>query len=105
MAIDLLRFDGDWNDKKSKIIYSYPVAPEKYFRSVWEVGISETGLKLFKDEGSFTPNQKDEVIDELNKLMKWCDKNNHLRMHSRIEELIAVIQEESQKSNEPFYIF
>ncbi|MBD5160162.1 MAG: hypothetical protein HDT23_07990 [Ruminococcus sp.] len=105
MAVDLLRFDGDCNDKKSEIIYSYPVASEKYFRSVWEVGISETGLKLFRDEGSFTPAQKDEVIDELNKLMKWCDKNNYLRMHSRIEELIAVIQEESMKGNEPFYIF
>ena len=105
MSVDLVRFDGDWNDENSQIIYSYPVASEEYFRNVWEVGIVENGLKFFKDWGSFTPNQTSDVIGELNKLMEWCDKNNHLKMHMRIEELIQVITKEATKSNEPFYIF
>ncbi|MCM1505653.1 MAG: hypothetical protein NC177_00740 [Ruminococcus flavefaciens] len=105
MAVDLVRFDGDWKDENSQIVYSCPVASEKYFRSVWEKGIAETGLKLFKDWGSFTPNQTNEVIAELNKLMEWSNKNNHCKMRMQIEELIQVIMEESLKSNEPFYIF
>lgn len=105
MAVDLVRFDGDGNDENSQIIYSYLVASEKYFRGVWETGIADIGLKLFKDWGSFTPNQANEIIDELNKLMKWCNKNNHWKMRMRVEELIEVITEESLKSSEPFYIF
>lgn len=32
MSVDLVRFDGDWNDENSRIIYSYPVAAENFQR-------------------------------------------------------------------------
>lgn len=109
MAVDLVRFDGDWNDKKSEIIYSYPVASENFFRNIWEVGIAETELKLFRYWGTFTLNQINEVLYELRILIKWCDDNltgnEYFKMHSRIEELMKVIPEEAPNSNEPFHIF
>ncbi|MDE6426003.1 MAG: hypothetical protein K2K89_07685 [Ruminococcus sp.] len=109
MAVDLLRFDGDWNDINSEIIFSYPVASENFFRKVWTTAITESKLKLFREWGSFTPNQIDEVLDELSILIQWCDDNltgnEYFKMHSHIKELMMVIPEEALKSNEPFYIF
>ncbi|MDE6502495.1 MAG: hypothetical protein K2K02_10710 [Ruminococcus sp.] len=109
MAVDLIRFNGDWNNKKSEIIFSYPISSENFFRNIWTVAITESKLKLFKDWGNFTPNQINEVLDELCILIKWCDDNltgnDHFRMYSRIEELMIVIPKEAPNSNEPFYIF
>lgn len=109
MAVDILRFDRDSEDENSEIIFSYPVASETFFRNVWTVAIADTELKLFKDWGKFTPNQINDVLDELRILMKWCDENltgdDRFKMHSRIEDLMNVIPEEAPNSNEPFYIF
>lgn len=109
MAVDLVRFDGNWNSDNSEIIFSYPIASETFFRNVWITAIFETELKLFRDWGKFTPNQVEDVLDELRILLKWCEDNlignNYFKMKSRIEELMAVIPEEASNSNEPFYIF
>lgn len=109
MAVDILRFDRDSEDKNSEIIFSYPVASETFFRNVWIPAIAKTELKLFKDWGKFTPNQINDVLDELRILMKWCDENltgnDRFKMKSRIEDLMNVIPEEVPNSNEPFYIF
>jgi len=109
MAVDLVRFDGNWNSDNSEIIFSYPIASETFFRNVWITAIFETELKLFRDWGKFTPNQVEDVLDELRILLKWCEDNlignNYFKMKSRIEELMAVIPEEAFNSNEPFYIF
>ena len=109
MAVDLVRYDGDWNANNSKIIFSYPIASENFFRNVWTVAVTESELKLFRDWGTFTPNQINEVLDELCILIQWCDYNltgnEYFKMHSRIEELMKVIPEEAPNSNEPFHIF
>lgn len=109
MAVDLVRFDGDWNASDSEIIFIYSISSETFFRTVWQNGINQTKTKLFRDWGTFTPNQIDEVLDELRILMQWCDDNlignDHFKMHSRIKDLMEVIPEEAPKSNESFHIF
>lgn len=109
MSVDLVRFDGDWNNMNSEIIFSYPVASENFFRNVWVIAINDTQLKLFRDWGTFTPAQVDEALDELHILIEWCEQNlkgeDYIRFKDRIEDLMTIIPEEVPNSDEPFHIF
>lgn len=87
----------------------HALANQKFYNRVWEKAVSETGVKLVRDWGTFTPAQVDEVLDELHILMEWCEQNlkgeDYIRFKDRIEDLMTVIPEEVPNSDEPFHIF
>lgn len=109
MSVGLFRFNGDIDDDKSSIVLSLNISSEKFYQKFWIKAISDTDIKLFKDGSKFTPEQVDIVINELYRLIKWCNNNlsgnDNFKMNSTLKELIKSIPEEAIKSNEPFYIF
>lgn len=109
MSVELFRFDRDQKDKSARVVLCRAIAGESFYQKCWHNAIVDTGVKLFRDNSSFSPDQVDSVIKELIQLDEWCKKNlcgnNYSKMHDTIVEFLNLLPEEAPKSNEPFYIF
>ena len=109
MSVELYRCNKDKKDEDAEIIFCRAIASESFYQEYWYNAIMDTGVKLFKDNSSFMPDQVDLVINELIQLDEWCKKhlsgNNYFKMHDTIIELTELLPEEARKSHEPFYIF
>ena len=107
MAIEIHRYSED--AENSSLTFMHSVANQKFYNRVWEKAVAETGIKLIRDWGVFTPQQIDDAVEELHILIEWCEQNlngkDYIYMKDKLEVLIEVIPEEAKKSNEPFYIF
>lgn len=62
-------------DAEAETLYSAGVSAQKFYDTVWERGIAETGVKIFQDGRQFDRTQLDAVIKELKGLYEWGEKN------------------------------
>lgn len=113
MSVAIFRFNDDtlaWGDENKEIVFTMPVSSEAFYTRVWTRAIAETNVKLFQDGGEFTPEQVEIVLDELQRLKKWCEENlkgddHFFYMYDRLEDFIRIIPEEAPKSKQKFYLF
>ncbi|MCM1505652.1 MAG: hypothetical protein NC177_00735 [Ruminococcus flavefaciens] len=105
MAMEMHRYSGDKDDENSSLTFMHSVANQKFYDRVWKKAIVETGVNLVRDWGVFTPQQIDDVLEELHTLINWCEQNLKGEDYIYMKYKLEVLPEESPKSNEPFYIF
>ena len=109
MSVGLFRYDRDMLHPDAKLTFSANVASEAFYTRVWTAAVQDTGIRIFKDGSEFSPEQAETVLDELHRLMLWCDArltgNDYYKMKSTLEDLMQKIREELPNSSENFYIF
>ena len=111
MSVGVFRFENNDLSLEAKELFFASVSGEETYIRVWTKAIADTNVKIFKNGSEFYPSQIEIVIDELHRLMQWCEDNldkngrdyNYMRTH--IEFLIDSIPKEVSKGNEKFYIF
>ena len=103
MSVSLFRYDAD-----GECTLCYPVSTEDVYIRIWSRAIAEENIRLFRECGGFTVRQTGEVLDELQRIRNWCDRNldtdsqDYSYMIWRLDDLMQVIPEEAKKSDEPF---
>ncbi len=96
MSVGLFRYDKAIHNPDAKLTFSANVASEAFYTRVWTAAIQDTGIQIFKDGSAFSPEQLETVLDELHRLMLWCDDhltgNDYYKMNSTLQELIRNIK-------------
>jgi len=109
MAVGLYQYDGDINDRNSKLILSENIASQQFYEKYWEVAIRELNIKYIQDGAEFDLSKKNEVLTELELLLDWTKKNLQGQdleyMKSRIENLQKVISRALDDKKTTLYIF
>lgn len=109
MAVGLYKYDGDINDRNSKLIFSENIASQQFYNNHWEKAIEELNIKYIQDGAEFDCSKIDIVMHELNLLNSWAEQNllgNELEyMKSRIENLQNVIPNAFEDEETILYIF
>jgi len=107
MAIGLVRYK-DINDPDT-IDLSENIASTRFYNLYWEPAIKELGIKLFQENGYFCKEQLDIVMNELNLLKDWANKeltgSDLEYMVSRIENLEKVIPNAFIDEDTTLYIY
>ena len=102
MSVSLFRYNAD-----RKCILCYPVSVENIYIRVWSRAIEDAHIQLFRECGGFTVEQVGEVLDELQRIRDWCERNldhdsaDYGYMIQRLYDLMQVIPAEAKKSDEP----
>lgn len=103
MSVSLFRYDAD-----GECTLCYPVSTEDVYIRVWNRAIAEENFRLFRECSGFTVEQVSEVLDELQRIKDWCERNldhssrDYSYMIWRPDDLMQAIPEEAEKSSEPF---
>ena len=109
MAVGLYKYDGDINDRDSKLILSENIASQQFYEKYWERAIKELNIKYMQDGAEFDFLKKDLVLEELKLLLCWAEKNLQGKdleyMKSRIENLLKVIPGAFDDENSILYVF
>ena len=109
MAVGLYKYDGNFSDRGSKLILSENIASQQFYEKYWEKAIKELNIKYMQDGAEFDKTKKEIVLEELNLLLCWAEKNLQEKdleyMKSRIENLQKVIPIAFDDENSMLYIF
>lgn len=109
MAVGLYKYDGDFNDRDSKLILSENIASQQFYEKYWENAIRELHIKYIQDGAKFDASKKDLVLEELKSLLDWAEKNLQGKdleyMRSRIKNLQEIIPTALEDKNSILYIF
>ena len=112
MAIDISRSEGSSVDGTYKLHFCHPVAALKAYQRYWEKAITDTNVKLFKENSKFEVKDLEQVIDELNRLLVWAKANltgtDLGNMTWRLEQLLVAIPKSCEDTNAgdcPFEIY
>lgn len=109
MAVGLYKYDGDINDRDSKLILSENIASQQFYEKYWERAIEDLNIKYMQDGAEFDFSKKDIVLEELMSLLFWAEKNLQGKdleyMRSRIENLQKIIPSAFHDKNSILYIF
>lgn len=97
MSVGLFKFDGDINDRNSNLLLSENISSQEFYEKHWEKAIRELGIKYIQDGAEFDITKKDQVLEELKKLLYWAEKNLQGKdlkyMGDRIKNLQKIIPE------------
>ena len=69
------RIGGPFDAPGSKLVFSEPIASERFYRNYWEKAIKETKVKVFVEYSEFGKEKLDTVMEELARLDSWAEKN------------------------------
>ncbi len=109
MAVGLFKYDGNINDRESKLVLSENIASQQFYKKYWERAIEELNVKYIKDGAEFDFSKKDVVLKELDLLLNWANKNLQGKdleyMKGRIENLKKVIPIAFNDEKTILYIF
>ena len=110
MSVGVFRFKNDKFSLDSEQIFFASVYSERFYKTIWEKALSDTGTTLFKDDSQFTTEQVETVLSELNRVAEWCDehltdKQEIIYMKNRLNYLIASIAKKAKHGQEKFFIF
>lgn len=109
MAVGLYKYDGDINDRNSKLILSENIVSQQFYENFWERAIEDLNIKYMQDGADFDISKKDIVLEELKLLLLWAKENLEGKdleyMKSRIENLQRVIPIALDDENSILYIF
>ncbi len=109
MAVGLYKYDGNINDRDSKLILSENIASQQFYEKYWERAIDELKIKYIQDGAEFDITKKNIVLKELMLLLHWAEKNLQGEdleyMKSRIENLQKIIPEAFDNEDTILYIF
>ncbi len=120
MAVGLYKYDGNINDRDSKLILSENIASQQFYEKYWERAIDELKInweraidelkiKYIQDGAEFDMTKKNIVLKELMLLLHWAEKNLQGEdleyMKSRIENLQKIIPEAFDNEDTILYIF
>ncbi len=103
MSVSLFRYDAD-----GECTLCCPVSTEDVYIRIWSRAIAEENIRLFRECSGFTVEQTGEVLDELQRIKDWCERNpdhssrDYSYMIWRLDDLMQAIPEEAEKSSEPF---
>lgn len=111
MSVALGLFDERKNE--SILISYFPVASEAFYMRYWETAVKDMKIRLFKHYSSFSYNDIDEVLKELDLLELWTKKNligkDFNYMFERVMELKVIIPElynnYKDKNSYRFFVF
>ncbi len=109
MAVGLYKYDGDINNRDSKLVLSENIATQEFYEEYWEKAIGQLGIKYIQDGAEFDYSQKDIESEELNLLLTWAKNNLQGKeleyMKSRVENLQKIIPEAFNDKESILYIF
>lgn len=109
MSVGLYKYDGDFNDKDSKLVLSENIASQRFYKEHWERAIKELKIKYVRDGAEFDFSKKDIVLEELKLLYHWAERNLQGKdleyMKSRIKNLQKVIPVAFDDKGAILYIF
>ena len=109
MSVGLYKYDGDMNDRDSKLILSENIASQRFYEKYWERAIEDLNIQYVQDGAEFDSSKKDIVLEELMSLLFWAEKNLRGKdleyMRSRIKNLQKVIPGAFRDENTILYIF
>lgn len=75
LSVGLFKFDGDRYDPRSKVILSESIASEEKYNRYLEKAIRELDIKYFKDGGEIRKKDIQVVVQEIEMLIIWVNKN------------------------------
>lgn len=108
MSVGLFKFSGDIHDDDSKIISSLSVSGESVYWKYWDKAVRDCNIKFFKYDGEFYFENKDEVMDELQRIYVWAKNNTEGKdgkyMLACVEYLMENLPAEFEKEPGIFYI-
>lgn len=85
------------------------IATTQFFNEFWETAIKEGDVKIFKENSHFEKSELNEVLNELETIKKWAEKNltgTQLEyMKASVENLISSIPGAFNKDNMTLYIY
>ena len=109
MSVGLFKYDGDINDKDHKLIMSENIASERKYIQYLAPAVKELSIKYFKDGSEIRKPDLDEVLVEIESLIRWVndyaegvDKEYLLE---RLENMKVVIPEALKTDDDVLYIF
>lgn len=109
MSVGLYKCSGDVYDRNSEIISSLSISGESFYWQYWDKAVSDCNIRFFKNDGEFYFENKDEVMDELQRLYTWAknntEGNDREKMIASIEYLMENLPAEFEKEPGIFYIF
>lgn len=109
MAVGLYKYDGNFNDRDSKLILSENIASQQFYEKYWEKAIEELNIKYIQDGAEFDLSKKGLVLQELEALLNWAKENLKGKdldyMTSRIENLQEIIPTALKEEDSILYIF
>lgn len=109
MAVGLYKYGGDINDRNSKLILSENIASQQFYEKYWERAVKDLSIKYMQDGAEFDSSKKDMVLDELESLLHWAEKNLQEKdleyMKSRVESLQKVVSIALEDENSILHIF
>lgn len=109
MSVGLYKCSGDVYDRNSEIISSLSISGESIYWKYWDKAVKDCNIRFFKNEGMFYFSDREEVMDELQRLYAWAKNNTEGKdgkyMLACIEYLIEKLPDEFEKEPGIFYIF
>lgn len=109
MAVGLYKYEGNINDRNSKLILSENISSQQFYEKYWERAIEELNIKYIQDGAELDFSKKDMVLEELKLLLYWAEQNlqdNDLEyMKSRIKNLQKVVPIAFDDEKSILYIF
>lgn len=109
MAVGLYKYDGDINDRNSKLILSENISSQQFYSKYWEKAIDELGIKYLQDGAEFDKSKIDIILKEIKSLLSWADINliekDLAYMKERLENLQKIIPTAFDDDKTILYIF
>ena len=109
MAVGLYKYDGNINDRNSKLILSENIVSQQFYEKYWERAIEELNIKCMQDGAEINFSKKDIVLEELKLLLYWAQRNLQGEdleyMKSRIKNLQKVVPIALDDESSILYIF
>lgn len=75
MSVGLFKLNKDLPDRDEQFILSLMVASESYYKKYWEKIVQECDIQLFREYGEFCESDREQVMNELQRINDWVDKN------------------------------
>lgn len=109
MAVGLYKYDGDINDRNSKLILSENISSQQFYSKYWGKAINKLGIKYLQDGAEFDKSKLDIILKEINSLLCWADMNltgkDLAYMKERLENLQKIIPTAFDDEKTTLYIF
>lgn len=109
MSVGLYKYDGDIYNRSSELVLSENIASQEFYEKYWERAIHELNIKYIQDGAEFDLSKKSIVLEELELLLSWTEKNlqgkNREYMSDGIENLKKVIPDALNNEKTILYIF
>lgn len=109
MSVDLFKYNGDIFAGNSEYVFSVGISSERIYLKYLEPAIKELNIYFFQDGGQFKKENLDDVIHEIELLIKWVYSNvegsDQRYLLDKLKYLKKIILEDLTKKDDIFYIF